>query len=230
MSKQKPKRPEPKIEPLQLQGESTALPVADVEEAPSQGPSAEDVAAITLNTSRALKLQEMLIPEAEAELKKLQEELKGLKEVVIPNLLTHAQVSGWEYKDRNDGQWKVGLVEEVKASVTKANKPSFIDWLIQQKLDDIVKRKITIKFGRDQVKLAKKFLNDLAKRKIDLHPEVDEDIHAGTLNAWVKERRQQAIDRGRDPDTVVPESVSIFKLRYVELEKVENKKGVVPLD
>lgn len=201
------------------------LPVADVEDDES-GPTDQQLKTIAANVSRALTLQQLMIPKAEEELAKLQAELKNISEVVLPNALTDAKIAAYTYMDRNDGKWEVELESDVKASIPKDKVAAFIEYLTTRKEDDLVKRKIVIKFGRDQVKLAKKFLADLAKRKVDLHPEINEEVNWQTLNSYVRERRQDAIDHQRDPDQELPPSVTIFKMRYVKFARIEEKKGV----
>jgi len=194
------------------------------------GPTAEQVENISHLVSRGLKLQELLIPEAEAHLAKLHAELKELTEITLPNAMTNARTSGWVYKDRNDGEWETALVEDVKFSIKKDNLSKFIGWLEKKKDDAIVKRTIVIKFGRDQVKAAKKFLADLAKRKVDLHPEIKEEIHYQTLQAYCKGERETFIQKGLNPDEALPDTVDQFKLRYATFEKKERKKGVAAFD
>lgn len=202
-----------------------SLIVADVEDDDS-GPTAQQLSIITTNVSRALKLQEFIIPEREAELAKLKEEFKTIVEVTLPNAMTDAKMGGYTYSDRNDGKWQTELVNDIKASVSKENFSKFKDFLVETKQDDLIKRKITIKFGRDQVKLAMKFIADLAKRKVDLHPVVDEEVNWQTLNSWVREKRANAIDSQLDPDQAVPPMVSLFKIRFAKFTKQEEKKGI----
>jgi hypothetical protein len=202
----------------------------EVEADEETGPSEAQVKNLAALVSRGLKLQEILIPEAEAELAKLQKELKELTEITLPNVMTDARVSGWVYKDRNDGEWETDLVEDVKFSVKKENLPGFIGWLEKKKDDAIVKRTIVIKFGRDQVKAAKKFLADLAKRKVDLEPEVKEEIHYQTLQSYCREEREKLIKAGRNPDEALPKQVDQFKLRFAVFSKKERKKGVAAFD
>lgn len=206
-----------------------ALLTADVEadDAPATD---QQLSTISVNVSRALKLQELIIPELMGQVATAQAEFKQLTEVVLPNALTDAKMGGYVYRDRNDGEWDVNLVEDIKASVTKENKPVFVEHLVETRQDDLLKRKIVIKFGRDQVALAKKFLADLAKRKIDLHPEVEEEVNYQTLNAWVRELRQNAIDTGKDPDAATPPMVSIYKMRFVKFAQKKAKKGVAQFD
>lgn len=217
-------------EPAIAKAPAAALPVADVEDGGEEGPTATQLSVVTKNVSRALRLQEVIIPEAEGVLAKLQEELKALNEVTIPNAMLEAKMAGYTYMDRNDGKWQVGLVEDIKASVKKANLPAFISYLAERKEDDLVKRKVVIKFGRDQIKLALKFIADLRKRKVDLNPTIEEEINWQTLNAYVRERRQAAINEQRDPDKELPPQVDLFKIRVVKYEQVDAKKGVAEFD
>lgn len=201
-----------------------ALP--EIEAAPETGPSDAQLKTIATHVSRALTLQELLIPKAAEELEKLQSEFKTLQEITLPNLLTDANVAGYTYTDRNDGNWQVSVENDVKISYTKENFPKFKEYLEENEEDDLIKRKITIKFGRDQVKLAMKFIRDLAKRKVDLHPEITEEVNWQTLNAWAKTKRQEAIDENLNPDEALPPCLNVFKLRYAKLEPVKQKKGV----
>jgi hypothetical protein len=202
-----------------------AMPVADVEEADASL-SVEQIKTITTGVSRALKLQELLIPEGERALTLLKDELKGLKEQVLPNALTDARIAGWTYTDRNDGVWKVALERDIRANVRKDDMPKFVAHLEKLREDAIVKRKIVIEFGRDQVAAAKKFLRDLAARKIDLEPEVTETVAWNTLDAYVREKRQAAIDRQQDPAAAVPAFVNVHELRLVTFKREDAKKGI----
>lgn len=87
-----------------------------------------------------------------------------------------------------EGSFRVDLEKFVHGSVTKVNEPAFFEWLEKQNFGSIIKHVLTITFGKDEDKWAKKFMADLAKRKKPIPVERKDGVHASTLKAFFKER------------------------------------------
>jgi len=99
-----------------------------------------------------------------------------------------------------EGGFRIDLEKFAHGSVTKANEPAFFEWLEKHNFGSIIKHVLTISFGKDEDKWAKKFMADLAKRKKPIPVERKDGIHAGTWKSFFKERFE-AEKRGEVPET-----------------------------
>lgn len=204
---------------------TTEPEIADFEE-DNSGPTDTQLRVVTSSVKRALYLEVTLIPQAQGSLQQLQIEYKNLVEQTIPNAMKEASLKSFDYAD-GEIERKVEIDEAVRSSITEANKPAAHAWLESHKHGDLIKRTITISFGRDQVKLFKKWVRDMAQRKEPIPYEVKEAVHASTLGAFVREQRRDYADADRNPDEAVPlDLFSIFKQTCVVF-KLPKKKKVV---
>lgn len=132
--------------------------------------------------------QEVLASEKElARLTDLMEKAQAsythLTQTTLPNLMEQAESKVWT---ATDGV-KVEIDEQVFASIKEENKPKAFGWLEKNNLGDLIKRKFEILFGRNDEAWAKKFQQDLKKRKKPLNSKVTMTVHPQTLNKNVKD-------------------------------------------
>lgn len=105
------------------------------------------------------------------------------------------------------GGFRVDLEKYRHGSVTKANEPAFFEWLENNNFGSIIKHVLTISFGKGEDKWAKKFMADLAKRKVPIPCERKDGVHAQTLKSFFKERFELE-EAGKVPeDKRVPRDV-----------------------
>lgn len=119
-----------------------------------------------------------------------------LEEKTIPDAMRAIGMRSFEL----EGGFRVDLEDYMHGSVTKANEPAFFDWLERNNLGSIIKHVLTISFGKNEDKWAKKFMADLAKRKNPIPVERKDGVHAQTLKAFFKERFA-AEKEGKIPET-----------------------------
>lgn len=196
----------------------------DVEAAPEA--SAEALANI-LSLARTAKGVELEILDLEEKLAAKSKALKALREHDLPNALKEAGFSVGDQFDLGSG-WHVKLKTFTSASISAANKEAAHAWLEDHGMGGLIKRVITISFGRDEEKWAKKFLADCAKRKKALNAELKEAVHAGTLTATVKEQIARAEEEGRDPASAVPfDLFGVYRAEVADLVAPKKPKAEV---
>jgi hypothetical protein len=134
---------------------------------------------------------------AESDLPELMDEV-GLSEVVL-----------------GDGR-RIIIAQEIYAHISENNKPTAFSWLRLYGHDDIIKRDLTLRFGKGEDEKARKLYDELTGR-----PELSdntiiskESVHGGTLKAFVR----RELERGTD---IPHETFGIFEKRVA---KVDTKK------
>jgi len=183
----------------------------DIEAAPEA--SAEDLATV-LNLAREQLRLHLKLERLEEEMNQLNQALKTNAEIALPEALRAANL-----KEMPLGEgWFVKIKEITAASISETKKPEAFAWLEQHQLGGIIKRVITISFGRDEEKWAKKFLADCAKRKKPLNAELKEAVHSGTLTKTIKDMIEEALAEGEDPKQKVPfELFGVYQAQRAEL-------------
>lgn len=152
--------------------------------------------------------------EAEAEVARLEEELKAaqnrlkhIAEKVLPELMDKAEMTVCETADGI----KVKIKEKIRGSIPKGQERPAFDWLEKHGHDKLIKRKVTIEFGREDQAWARKFAADCAKRKKPLNAKTEETIHPSTLSSFITER----LNAG---DDVPLATFGVFRQRTTEIE------------
>lgn len=133
-----------------------------------------------------LEQEEKAVETAEAELKKAQERVRKLREHDIPDLMRSVGLK----KLSTESGLDVSLREAVRATWPKdaERRTEAMEWLEQNGHGGLVKRQFIITFGRDEEAWAKKFEDDLRKRKRELNLERKEAVHPSTLCAFIREQ------------------------------------------
>ncbi len=194
------------------------LPEANVEA--TSGPSSEQVQKIAAAAARVLEINE-----AEAKLAErltiLATERKALVEMTLPQAMIDAGLETWPLANG----YAFNLTTLLNGSIPKDNpEPSFA-FLEKNGHGDLIKRKFTIQFGRDDLAWAKKFYADCMKRKKPLNIEQKVWVEPQTLGAFVREQYKNAAAEGSNPEELVPTNLfGVFKLTYAKLTEPKAAK------
>lgn len=155
------------------------IDAADVESAPA--PKAGELTAIR-DLAAILYRAERDLAKLEAEVVAKRLEIDALVGSSIPAAMTAVGARRFDL----EGGFRVEVEDLIRGSILVANRPAAFAWLDEHG-HPIVKRVVTVKFGKDEDKWAKKFIADMAKRKKPLRAEIGESVHDGTLQKFVKE-------------------------------------------
>lgn len=151
--------------------------------------SSDTLAQLSLLAEQQLKLENK-VAEAEKALSAAQEELRLMCEKTLPELM---DTVGMEEFTTRSGL-KIKVAEAIRASIPKARSDEAIAWLDNHGFANLVKRKFTVLFGKEEEAWAKKFARDLAQRKRQLNVEEDASVHNRTLCAFIREQLEQGQD------------------------------------
>lgn len=207
---------------------STGMPAADLRNAKKadevmdfdDAPVTEDqLTVIRQYGERQLELlKDMAILAAKMEV--LSKELSFNKEVQLPAALTAAGMEGFKLSNG----FQVAMRSFVNASIPKDLKDMAHEYL--DKLGGgaaaLIKRTITIRFGKGDDAWAKKFLQDLNQRKKKVDVTVTESVHSGSLTAWVKER-------DAENKTVNEKLLGVFRKRTAEVVVPKDTDLTIPV-
>lgn len=170
-----------------------STPELDIEEAPAA--TGDQLKNITnLAKAQIVLLAEIAAMEDVLTAKK--QALKANQETDLPEAMTAAGMKSFELTDKTGAEIAgVTIKEIVAASITKANLPRALPYM-EKHAPGLIKRVITVKFGKDDDAWAKKFMADMAKRKKKLDATVTETVNPQSLGAWVREKdaANEAVD------------------------------------
>lgn len=183
--------------------------------APKQGElsAIRDLAAELYRAERALaKLEEDIVAK--------KAEIDALTTVRIPAALAAVGMKGFDL----ESGFRIEVENVVKGSILIENKPRAYAWLDEHG-HTIIKRIVTVSFGRDESALAKKFLRDMAARKKPLRAEIKESIHDGTLQKFTKEMVEKERAGELPPDEILPrELIGVYEAKRARLIDPEEEK------
>lgn len=119
------------------------------------------------------------------------------------------------------GGASISMKEVVTASIPRD--PEIQDeafsWLETKGHGGLIKRRIQILFGRDDIAWAKKFLQDCAKRKKPLILDQKTWVEPQTLMAFVREQLKLAASKGTDPEELAPTRLlGTYKMTYAVVD------------
>lgn len=131
-------------------------------------------------------LLELEVEDLEAQLSAKKKELAQYAEKLVPDLL--AQIGLKSVTTR--GGLHVELVEKVHASIPqdKTKRDAAFQYLHDTGNDGIIKREITVRYGRDDSKFADELLAKLEEMNVKEHATVEHEwnIHNSTLTSFIK--------------------------------------------
>lgn len=162
--------------------------------------------------------------EAEAKVLRLTQELadatlslRQISEKRFPDLLEKCQ----QEKLTVAGGITVELKTNYQCGISEENAPLAHEWMEEKGHGSLIKRQITIEFGKGEEAWAKKFLSDLRRRKKALNLKDKKSVHAQTLKSLVNRLMSAGEDIPKDLFGVFP-----VKKTHVSLKK-GGKKGDV---
>lgn len=134
---------------------------------------------------------------AQLRVENLESDLKAAKQVLLkltdedlPSQMTELGLTNFTLSDGS----KVDIKETYGARIKKDDEQKAFDWLRQNGEGDIIKNTVTVRFGKEKDNEAKALVDELTQKHWE--PERKEEIHPGTLKAWVKGR----IEDGKELD------------------------------
>jgi hypothetical protein len=147
------------------------------------------------------------VEDADQALKDAKERARSLREETIPSAM---QELGLEELKLDTGQ-KLSVKQEVYASIPSCNKQAAFQWLNDNGFGGLIKVEVDTTFGKGEQEAAMELYKELSER--GLTASFDENVHAQTLKAFLKEQ----ISKGND----VP--LELFGARPVWTAKISNK-------
>lgn len=141
-------------------------------------------ALITSLAREQFQLEEK-IAKAEVTLKELKEQHKKVSEIDLPSAMEEADLLTFKLKNG----YSISITDDLYCGIAKANEAEAFAWLRKEGHGALIKRDITVKFGKGEDVLAKAFLKLVQKEfKGKQVPITDKtSVHYQTLKAFIKE-------------------------------------------
>lgn len=144
------------------------------------------------------------VARAEAALKTAQEAYAKVAEQRIPELMESLDLTVYPLRDGG----KLTLKEAIRASIPKASERRAFDWLRSNGQGGLIKRAITLTFGKGQDEAAAALVAEL--RAKELQPEDKTTVHPSTLKSFVTE----TLEAGKE----LPEDLfSVYRSRTAQI-------------
>lgn len=141
-------------------------------------------------------------------------DLKAIREGSLPLAMTEVGMT----KFTMTGGYEVVIHDGVYGSITKEKADAAHAWLEKHGHGDLIKRTITITFGKGEEAWAAKFMRDMALRKKPLRHELKRAVNHNTLGAFVREQARLAKEENLPIELKLDkELLSVFELRYAEV-------------
>lgn len=166
---------------------------------------------VLIQLADELQDAERLVAQREAMLEEAKDAVKEIAEMRIPNA-----TDGLEGKfSLSDGR-TLEVKEDIRSSIAGDKRIPAIQWLDEHDYGHIVKRVISVEFGKDSDEEVLQFKAALeAYRKKTNRPLVVKEqysVHHATLNAWVKEQLGDGVELPRD-------TFGIFRQRVAKVKE-----------
>ncbi len=175
----------------------------------AEGPAPADLHKLA-ELAKSMFDAEQAVAKAEEELKKRKDKLRGIAEREIPALMDQCGVTEFATKTG----LKLKIKRLLRASISKANLTKAVAWLDKHGHGGLVKRNVSIDFTRQQEDDAKELADELREKGFE-NVATKHTVHAGTLAAWVRERRSNG--------EAVPEK--LLGVSEHSVAKIETTKG-----
>jgi hypothetical protein len=209
-----PKKVEVAVKPPSpSKGKKPAVAASDLQSVlGATGPSTIQLRDIADAVARAVELQGQ-IDNLEDAIKSYNKELRQLTENIIPDKMLSAGSTSFT---ASNGA-KVTLKDLILGSLPKddVGRSKAIEWMVQHDGSDLIKTKIEAVFGKGDHNFVKEVEAKLTKMKVDFNAK--EDVHAGSLAAWVRER----LKAGQETPL---ETLGLFSLRKAEIKMPKQKE------
>ena len=125
---------------------------------------------------------EKALEAAEVEQKRAKDALKKIQEVTIPELMDEAKLS--EFK--TESGVKISVKENIRASISAANRPDAFAWLREHGHEALIKRQVTVMFGKGEDATAAEAIKALEERELPVDDK--SSVHAQTLAKFIREK------------------------------------------
>jgi hypothetical protein len=171
--------------------------MADAETLPQEGLSILSMRVTELRTAQAN------VADLERQLSEWCGIVRHLEEVAVPEALG---TLGMAEVKLASGE-KISVVREYHASIPKATEGAAYDWLRATGNDTLLKRSVTVNFGRGEDSTAA--ATAAALREQGLPVEEKLSVHPSTLKAFVRERMEEG---GALPDAIAVHIINRAKV------------------
>lgn len=136
--------------------------------------------------ARRAKILEKEIEELDATISERKAQQRKLLEEVIPEALAEMGMKSFKMDDGSS----ITIKDFYSASIKEERREEAFLWLRENGYGDIIKNVVSMTFGRGEDELSKGAIAVLTAH--GYLPKQEENVHASTLKAWVKER----VERG----------------------------------
>ena len=163
--------------------------------------------ALSLVSALANKQVELAqeLASLEEAVKAKKEEFRATSEQELPEAM---QAAGLSELVLSTGE-KITISEFYNAHISKVNQETAYNWLVSNGHAGLIKNEVSLKFARDQERIAEETI--LALKARGLSPEVRQSVHPSTLKAFVKEQLTSGKDIPSEPFGIYIGSKAIIK-------------------
>lgn len=113
-----------------------------------------------------------------------QARVREIEEKEIPEIMDDVELEEFTAKSGR----KIKINETIRCALLAANKPKAFTWLLENGHEALVKRTISMDFGKGENDLAEAF----KKMNLELNPELEftdkTNVHPQTLDKWIREK------------------------------------------
>ena len=156
---------------------------------------------------------EALVVSLEEQVKEAKEALRDVKERRLPDLMDEL---GSVVFETPDGV-VIKIAEAIRGSIPAANAEQAFAWLEEHGHGALVKRTITVEFGKGEEQWADRFERDCARRKKPLNLARRRGVHPQTLQAFVRGQLEEGVD-------VPMDTFGVFRQRFAKVKMPKGRK------
>lgn len=143
----------------------------------------------------------------EEQLKTKQEHLRKVAEQDLPEAMESV---GMQEFTLTNGR-KVGIEAKIHASISEARRAEAFKWLRETNNDGIIKREVSVKFGKGDDVAADSAAEALAKVVGWEHVLDKESVHHSTLRAFIRDLLEEGVDFPQDAFGVHRRTVAVIR-------------------
>ena len=163
-----------------------------------------ELSLVSALANKQVELAQELASLEEA-VKAKKEEFRATSEQELPEAM---QAAGLTELVLSTGE-KITITEFYNAHISKVNQETAYNWLVSNGHAGLIKNEVSLKFARDQERIAEETVSALKAR--GLSPEIRQSVHPSTLKAFVKEQLTSGKDIPSEPFGIYIGSKAIIK-------------------
>ena len=163
-----------------------------------------ELSLVSALANKQVELAQELASLEEA-VKAKKEEFRATSEQELPEAM---QAAGLSELVLSTGE-KITIAEFYNAHISKVNQETAYNWLVSNGHAGLIKNEVSLKFARDQERIAEETV--LALKARGLSPEVRQSVNPSTLKAFVKEQLTSGKDIPSEPFGIYIGSKAIIK-------------------